>query len=178
MIRRPPRSTLFPYTTLFRSRDQPRHSAFQFQSTLGSALGYFCLWRTARPPFLHLFTSGWRLLAHDARSRRRCIFFGFRRGAGALERSGRAEARRYGVARDYVEARLDGRRAADESVYSRRVWDWLLVAAASGIFVVFAGMARVPRMGLHAGPAALLAIALLLVLAISAFALWRTTRFN
>jgi len=39
-------------------------------------------------------------------------------------------------------------------------------------------MARVPRMGLHAGPAALLAIALLLVLAISAFALWRTTRFN
>src|SRR5207249_10702440 len=61
-------------------RDQPRHSAFQFQSTLGSALGYFCLWRTARPPFLHLFTSGWRLLAHDARSRRRCIFFGFRRG--------------------------------------------------------------------------------------------------
>src|SRR6266576_3253224 len=135
-------------------RDQPRHSAFQFQSTLGSALGYFCLWRTARPPFLHLFTSGWRLLAHDARSRRRCIFFGFRRGAGALERSGRAEARRYGVARDYVEGRLDGRRAADESVYSRSVWDWLLVAAASGIFVVFAGMARVPRMGLHAGLAA------------------------
>src|SRR2546429_5219039 len=25
MIRRPPRSTLFPYTTLFRSRGQPRH---------------------------------------------------------------------------------------------------------------------------------------------------------
>src|SRR5690348_17984925 len=24
MIRRPPRSTLFPYTTLFRSRDRPR----------------------------------------------------------------------------------------------------------------------------------------------------------
>src|SRR2546430_8961714 len=24
MIRRPPRSTLFPYTTLFRSRDQPK----------------------------------------------------------------------------------------------------------------------------------------------------------
>src|SRR2546426_2387789 len=25
MIRRPPRSTLFPYTTLFRSLEQPRH---------------------------------------------------------------------------------------------------------------------------------------------------------
>src|SRR5260221_9776623 len=25
MIRRPPRSTLFPYTTLFRSRPRPRH---------------------------------------------------------------------------------------------------------------------------------------------------------
>src|SRR2546427_884212 len=25
MIRRPPRSTLFPYTTLFRSREQPGH---------------------------------------------------------------------------------------------------------------------------------------------------------
>src|SRR2546427_1898812 len=25
MIRRPPRSTLFPYTTLFRSNDDPRH---------------------------------------------------------------------------------------------------------------------------------------------------------
>src|SRR5256886_13014268 len=27
MIRRPPRSTLFPYTTLFRSRDNPRNLA-------------------------------------------------------------------------------------------------------------------------------------------------------
>src|SRR5256885_12204858 len=26
MIRRPPRSTLFPYTTLFRSMDQPEHT--------------------------------------------------------------------------------------------------------------------------------------------------------
>src|SRR2546430_4915545 len=26
MIRRPPRSTLFPYTTLFRSREEPAHS--------------------------------------------------------------------------------------------------------------------------------------------------------
>lgn len=90
----------------------------------------------------------------------------------------RREGRRYGVARDYVEARMDGRRAADESAHSRSIWDWLLVAAASAIFVVFAGMARVPQMSLHAGPAALLIAALLLVLFICTLALWRTTRFN
>src|SRR3712207_7094510 len=28
MIRRPPRSTLFPYTTLFRSRPRPAHDAY------------------------------------------------------------------------------------------------------------------------------------------------------
>lgn len=88
------------------------------------------------------------------------------------------EGRRYGVARDYVEARMDGRRAADESAHSRSIWDWLLVAAASAIFVVFAGMARVPQMSLHAGPAALLIAALLLPLIICTLALWRTTGFN
>ncbi|HEX8880236.1 MAG TPA: GRP family sugar transporter [Candidatus Acidoferrum sp.] len=90
----------------------------------------------------------------------------------------RREGRRYGVARDYVEARMDGRQAADESAHSRSIWDWLLVAAASAIFVVFAGMARVPQMSLHAGPAALLTAALLLLLFICTFALWRTTGFN
>lgn len=90
----------------------------------------------------------------------------------------RREGRRYGVARDYVGARMDGRRAADESAHSRSVWDWLLVAAASAIFVVFAGMARVPQMSLHAGPAALLIAALLLLLFTCTLALWRTTRFN
>jgi drug/metabolite transporter (DMT)-like permease len=90
----------------------------------------------------------------------------------------RREGRRYGVARDYVEARMDGRRAADESAHSRSIWDWLLVAGASAIFVVFAGMARVPQMSLHLGPAALLIAALLLLLFVCTLALWRTTRFN
>src|SRR6266568_5863190 len=31
MIRRPPRSTLFPYTTLFRSRPRPRPPAHRFR---------------------------------------------------------------------------------------------------------------------------------------------------
>src|SRR5438874_13832286 len=34
MIRRPPRSTLFPYTTLFRSRSSPRHLE-QFPARVG-----------------------------------------------------------------------------------------------------------------------------------------------
>src|SRR2546430_4987437 len=44
MIRRPPRSTLFPYTTLFRSADrvgveddQVRHEAFAHEAAVGEA---------------------------------------------------------------------------------------------------------------------------------------------
>jgi glucose uptake protein GlcU len=89
------------------------------------------------------------------------------------------ESLRYGVAADYVEARMDGRQAASELVKpSRSAWDWLLVAAATAIFVIFAVVAHVPQMSLHWGPAALLAAALLLLLFVSGFALWRTTRFH
>ena len=88
------------------------------------------------------------------------------------------EGRRYGVAADYVEARMDGRQAAGEAAPSRTVWDWLLVAVASAIFVFFAAMARIPQMSLHWGPAALLTSALLILLFLCGFALWRTTRFN
>src|SRR5438094_7146563 len=35
MIRRPPRSTLFPYTTLFRSRKSDQETASYFRSDLG-----------------------------------------------------------------------------------------------------------------------------------------------
>jgi glucose uptake protein GlcU len=88
------------------------------------------------------------------------------------------EGRRYGVAADYVEARMDGRQAASESKPSRSAWDWLLIAVATGIFVVFAAMARVPQMSFHWGPAALLTAALLVLLFICGLALWRTTRFH
>src|SRR5256885_10742665 len=37
MIRRPPRSTLFPYTTLFRSLSRPRHDPFPHAPPLGCA---------------------------------------------------------------------------------------------------------------------------------------------
>src|SRR5690349_18428501 len=88
------------------------------------------------------------------------------------------EGRRYGVAADYVEARMDGRQAAGELAPSRSAWDWLLVGAASAVFVVFASMARVPQMSLHWGPAALLAVALIALLFVCTLALWRTTRFH
>src|SRR2546430_10857738 len=39
MIRRPPRSTLFPYTTLFRSRCQPASSRARFVRADGGAAG-------------------------------------------------------------------------------------------------------------------------------------------
>src|SRR3712207_7473086 len=46
MIRRPPRSTLFPYTTLFRSRDHPvpHRSSFSYSppSSVSVPWGPFC----------------------------------------------------------------------------------------------------------------------------------------
>jgi drug/metabolite transporter (DMT)-like permease len=88
------------------------------------------------------------------------------------------EGRRYNVAADYVEARMDGRQAAGEFAPSRTIWDWLLVAAATAIFIFFATMARVPQMSLHWAPAALLIAALLALLLVCGLTLWRTTRFN
>src|SRR3712207_7911219 len=57
MIRRPPRSTLFPYTTLFRSAEIARRSA---QGT-----------RSGRRPAFHR-TLGRRVRRHQAGIRRRC----------------------------------------------------------------------------------------------------------
>ncbi|HXY26637.1 MAG TPA: GRP family sugar transporter [Candidatus Acidoferrum sp.] len=88
------------------------------------------------------------------------------------------EGLRYSVSADYVEARMDGRQAADESKPCRGLWDWLLVTGASGIFVVFAAIARVPQISLSYGPAALLTSALLVLLFVCGLALWRTTRFH
>ena len=88
------------------------------------------------------------------------------------------EGRRYGVAADYVEARMDGRQAASESAPSRTIWDWLLVAAATAIFVFFASIARVPQLSLNWLPAGLLIIALLVLLLICTLVLYRTTRFH
>ena len=73
---------------------------------------------------------------------------------------------------------MDGRQAANETAPSRTVWDWVLVAAATTIFIVFASIARVPQLLLNWTPAALLTIALLVLLFICTVALYRTTRFR
>jgi glucose uptake protein GlcU len=88
------------------------------------------------------------------------------------------EGRRYGVAADYVEARMEGRQAAGESKLSRSVWDWLVVAGATGIFAALATMARVPQMSLHWGAMSILTAASLALLVVCGVALWRTTRFQ
>ena len=88
------------------------------------------------------------------------------------------ESRRYSIAADYVEARLQGMRMAGEIKPARTWVDWMLVVAATIIFMVFAVMAHAPIMSLHWGAAALLITSTLLLLLVCSLALWRTTRFN
>jgi len=88
------------------------------------------------------------------------------------------EARRYGVAADFVEARMDGRQAIGEAKHSRSALDLTLVAIASGVFIFLASIARVPHLSLQWGPVAALIAASLALLLVCGVALWRTTRFN
>jgi glucose uptake protein GlcU len=96
------------------------------------------------------------------------------RWKGAAQR----ESQRYNVSADYVEARMDGRQAAGELRSSRSALDWLLVAVATGVFAVFATMARAPRLSFHWGPAVVLSAATLILLLVCGLTLWRTTRFH
>jgi glucose uptake protein GlcU len=96
------------------------------------------------------------------------------RWKGAAQR----ESQRYNVSADYVEARMDGRQAAGELRSSRSTLDWLLVAVATGVFAVFATMARAPRLSFHWGPAVVLSAATLILLLVCGLTLWRTTRFH
>jgi drug/metabolite transporter (DMT)-like permease len=88
------------------------------------------------------------------------------------------ESQRYGIAAEYIAARMEGRQASDERKPVRRPLDWLLVAFATGVFVFFGAMAGVPRMSLNWGAAAILSVASLALLVVCGMALWRTTRFQ
>ncbi len=88
------------------------------------------------------------------------------------------EAARYGLSPDFVEARLDGRQSPEESAPSRTLIDWILVAVASGVFIYFAWIAKVPDIGADWGPALLLAALSLVLLACCGVYLWRVTRFQ
>jgi glucose uptake protein GlcU len=88
------------------------------------------------------------------------------------------EGARYGVAADYVEARMDGRTSAGEAALKRNVWDLVFIVAATGVFVFFGWMARLPQMALHWGPAVILSLVSLGMLVTCGVVIWRTTRFQ
>ena len=94
------------------------------------------------------------------------------------KQAARRESQRYGIAPDYVEARMRGMLVAGEIKPQRSLWDWVLVAGATGIFAVFATMARAPGMPFHRMPAMFLIMAILVLLVFCGVGLWRTTRFN
>jgi glucose uptake protein GlcU len=88
------------------------------------------------------------------------------------------EGRRYGIAAHDVEARMEGRHASGKAKTGRNIWDWLLVAIATAVFVFFATMARVPQISLHWGAMLLLSGASVVLLLFCGVSLWRTTRFQ
>jgi len=88
------------------------------------------------------------------------------------------ESRRYGIAADFIEARMQGAQMAGEVRPARRFLDWFLVAAATVVFVGLAAVARAPRITIHWGAVGILSAATLALLGVCGWLLWRTTRFN
>jgi energy-coupling factor transporter transmembrane protein EcfT len=61
----------------------------------------------------------------------------------------------------------------------RRTWiDWLLITVATLIFAGLGTLARTPHMEMQMGWLALFAAALLVVLGVGGFILWRVTKFT
>jgi drug/metabolite transporter (DMT)-like permease len=94
------------------------------------------------------------------------------------KKAAQREGQRYRIAADFVEARMEGRQTSDERKLPRNVWDWLLVAVATGIFMIFGAMARVPQMSVDWGAAAILSVASVALLLACGSRLWRTTQFR
>lgn len=88
----------------------------------------------------------------------------------------RRDAARYGVDPQYVSARLLGRDLDPPA--GRTLWDWLIVAAATAVFLGVATFAQAPQLPIAYPWAAALTLAMLLLLGASGVALWRATRFG
>jgi len=88
------------------------------------------------------------------------------------------ESTRYNLSSDFVEARMDGRQSDGEAAPSRGILDWLFVALATGVFIYFASIARVPNLSANWTPAIFLSIVTLILLVACGLRLWRTTRFQ
>lgn len=90
----------------------------------------------------------------------------------ALER----ECFRYGL--DYKETRDAQDGTATTQVKSRRWWDWLIVAAAAGLFAWLGSGATVPPLAMDAGWIGALSVLLVVALGIGGWSLWVRTRFG
>jgi hypothetical protein len=92
------------------------------------------------------------------------------------QEAARREAERYGVELAYVAARLSG---YDPDASRRRsLWDWLIVGAATAVFIGFAANAQAPELQIQHAWALGLTLAMLGLLGGCGFALWRTTRLG
>ena len=92
-------------------------------------------------------------------------------------RAAAREAERYGVDAQFTQSRVAG----EDTVATphRRTWlDWLIVVAAFAVLIAFASVAERPRLDANWTWMVVLVGALVMVLGISARALWRTTRFT
>jgi hypothetical protein len=92
------------------------------------------------------------------------------------QEAARRDAERYGVARTFVDAGLRGHQA--EAPRKRTAWDWLIVGAATAVFVGFAVVAEAPELGLDVRWTVGLGLAMLALLAAGGVTLWRATRFG
>jgi drug/metabolite transporter (DMT)-like permease len=90
------------------------------------------------------------------------------------------EGVRYGVEKNYLEAGLRGTDPREDSSTKRgRSWlDWVVVAAATAIFVCLAVVARAPRIAMSWSAASVLCLVMLVFLMASGFALWKVTKFH
>jgi drug/metabolite transporter (DMT)-like permease len=87
------------------------------------------------------------------------------------------EGRRYQIEAEYLRAGLEGRAYA--AISSRRtILDWLLMFGATALFVLLAGLSKLPALEISLGWALALAIAMLALLLACGVALWRTTQFR
>ena len=68
---------------------------------------------------------------------------------------------------------MDGRRAESEAKTSRGWWDWMVVVAATGAFVLLGSVARVPQMNLHWGAIGILTAASIGLLVVCGVTLWK-----
>ena len=88
------------------------------------------------------------------------------------------ECQRYGMDSQFVAARMQGEAGSAETRGARRTLDWIVVAVTTGVFVFFATLAHAPSLPFHGLIAALLSVAIVILLVVCGFTLWRTTRFN